>query len=113
MWLSSCPAGRCTMKRRTGLKTVSLPNGLEAIPDGLFFGCVFDIFEIPDTVTRIGRNAFGYCWEITEIAIPDSVQSIGERAFSEYANLSLTVAEGSYAAQYAEENGIPFLYGME
>ena len=33
-------------------------------------------------VTSIGNNAFSYCFDLTEVAIPNSVTSIGESAFS-------------------------------
>ena len=37
--------------------------------------------EIPNTVTRIGNNAFAYCRGITSVTIPSSVMAIGSRAF--------------------------------
>jgi hypothetical protein len=36
---------------------------------------------IPDTVTRIEEYAFYDCWDLTSITIPDSVVSIGSKAF--------------------------------
>ncbi|MBQ6618809.1 MAG: leucine-rich repeat domain-containing protein [Thermoguttaceae bacterium] len=39
-------------------------------------------FQIPDSVTSIGEEAFCWCRSLTDITIPDSVTSIGERAFS-------------------------------
>jgi hypothetical protein len=39
-------------------------------------------FEIPDSVTSIGDNAFEKCANLTNVTIPDSVTSIGEDAFS-------------------------------
>ena len=37
--------------------------------------------DIPNTVTRIGRDAFRGCENLTDIVIPDSVKKIGDRAF--------------------------------
>ena len=36
---------------------------------------------IPDSVTSIGERAFEGCKSLTDIVIPDGVTSIGERAF--------------------------------
>lgn len=37
---------------------------------------------IPDSVTSIGNRAFYDCHRLTSISIPDSVTSIGKEAFS-------------------------------
>ena len=39
-------------------------------------------FEIPNSFTEIGENAFTYCESLTKITIPNSVTKIGEEAFS-------------------------------
>ncbi len=38
-------------------------------------------YNIPNTVTEIGKNAFYYCSKMTSITIPDSVTTIGAGAF--------------------------------
>lgn len=38
-------------------------------------------FAIPDSITSIGDRAFSYCNSLTSVVIPDSVTSIGDRAF--------------------------------
>lgn len=43
---------------------------------------------IPDSVTRIGKEAFCGCENLVNITIPDSVMSIGEEAFSDTALLN-------------------------
>ena len=42
-------------------------------------------------VTAIGDDAFAYCWSLEEVILPNSVTSIGDRAF-EYSNIkSITI----------------------
>ena len=64
--------------------------------------------NIPDGVTAIGAHAFDGCAGIESMTIPDSVTRIGEGAFDSCPALTLKASEGSYALQYAQDNGIPF-----
>ena len=41
----------------------------------------FAAYAIPDSVTSIGEKAFYYCTSLTSVTIPDSVTSIGQHAF--------------------------------
>ena len=38
---------------------------------------------IPNSVNTIGNGAFRYCYELKTVSIPHSVQTIGENAFDE------------------------------
>ena len=47
---------------------------------------------IPNSVTRIGNNAFSYCISLTSITIPNNVMSIDNRAFLNCTSLtSITI----------------------
>ena len=100
--------GACALHECAGLTTVSIPDTVTAMGEGLQFGdgvfyeCVAlesialpsNITEIPDYafarcyslagvtihdgITRIGDCAFYDCGQITELIIPDSVQTLGE-----------------------------------
>ena len=52
---------------------------IESRTNKLIAGCKNTV--IPDSVTSIGKKAFSRCFGLTEIHIPDSVTSIGESAF--------------------------------
>ena len=61
---------------------------------------------IPEGVQSIGQEAFYWCSNLKEVKIPESVTAIGPDAFTGCPDLVLSVVEGSYAQQYAQENQI-------
>ena len=97
------------------LQQTTIPDSVTSIGDGAFNGCVnlnlrsnskrFTITDkllinnierrlisyfgtdkcllIPDSVASIGNRAFYHCYFLKQITIPDSVTSIGDKAFSE------------------------------
>jgi len=63
---------------------------------------------ISNGVTRIGDNAFDAC-SLTSVAIPASVSDIGNRAFADDANLTLTnIAVDAGNVSYSSTNGVLF-----
>ncbi len=66
-------------------------------------------YAIPDSVTSISNSAFSGCTALTSVIIPDSVTSIGEYAFYGCPWLTILGYLDSYAQSYAEVHGIPFL----
>ena len=70
------------------IKNVVLPEGIEEIPEGMFYKCSnLTTVNIPSTVKTIGQFAF---WGsgIKSITIPNTVTSIGASAFRECENLT-------------------------
>lgn len=56
---------------------------------------------IPNSVTRIGNNAFAYCSKLTSITIPDSVTTIDYSAFIFCTGLtSFTIGKGLESIKY-------------
>ncbi|MCR4658507.1 MAG: leucine-rich repeat domain-containing protein [Lachnospiraceae bacterium] len=54
-----------------------------------------DRITIPDTVTKIGKDAFSGCTSIVKVTLPDSVSEIGYSAFENCINLEeISVAKG-------------------
>ncbi len=66
----------------TTLTTISIPNSVRKIGK-LAFGACYNLtsITIPNTVTYIGEGAFRNCTSIASITIPSSVNYIGANAF--------------------------------
>jgi len=64
------------------LLTVSLPNYLKEIKDGVFSNCkMLHSLYIPDSVTKIGAFAFSDCSSLKFIHISNNVKEVGAFAF--------------------------------
>ena len=61
-----------------------LPKNLKVISDNAFYNNDFSgELKLPSTLSHIGSNAFAYNWRLMGVLdIPDEVESIGEKAFS-------------------------------
>ena len=95
----------------TALTDINIPEGVTNIEDETFADCfALTGISLPDSVTSIGSGAFNCCSMLTNLSIPDCVTYIGRAAFSGCSNLTLIVGHHTYAAQYAEENNIPYAF---
>jgi len=89
------------------LTSVTIPEGVTNIGYYSFAYCGrLKSVELPESVTTIGEGAFRNCDRLKSITIPAGVTFIGEKAFANSDRLTIYAEEGSYAAGYAEENGI-------
>lgn len=71
------------------LKSVTITGGTSII-DRAFYGCGDSLMEInlPDSITSIGERAFYWCSGLTNLVVPENVTSIGEYAFYGCVNLA-------------------------
>ena len=66
---------------------VQLPSGLETINDGAFTNTNITEISIPDSVESIGNYAFNGCQILENVSFPSSLNSLGEYSFAECINL--------------------------
>jgi len=94
-WLNNQPDGIIYLgKVAYGYRGKSLANtnitlleGTKEIADGAFSHCGLTRIIIPDSVTRIGREAFYYCSYLNSVTIGNSVTSIEYGVFYECTSL--------------------------
>ena len=65
---------------------------------------------VSEGITSIGANAFSGCSSLVSLRLPSSIASIGSNALPANHLLVVECFEGSYAADYAQENDISTRY---
>lgn len=94
-------------KKLTG---ITLPKSLQSIGKGAFYGCEgLTSITLPEGLRRIRSNAFHGCKGLTSVTLPESLQKVAYNAFYECNNLTIYAPAGSYAVEYAREEGIPLI----
>ena len=100
----------------SNLTAITIPEGVTSIGDSAFSSCFgLKSVTLPDSVTHIGAWAFLHCNSLKTLTIPAGVTSIGANAFKTWGVklVPLIVTPGSYAEQYAMENGITYKFVTE
>lgn len=91
-----------------GLPQVQLPASTFYVDDEAFVGnSTIQAVVAPDGLQVIGTRAFADCANLKCITLPDSVSYIAEDAFENTPDVVIFASVGSYAWQWAEEQGIP------
>ncbi len=86
-----------------------IPKSVKKIGNFAFEGCsALKKIVIPEGIKEIGDWMFGDCSSLEEVVVPESVDEISWSAFNRCPKLTLRAPKGSYAEQYANENGIKF-----
>ena len=89
-------AGTKVMMANRNTTTYNIPNTVTEIGKSAFYYCnKMTSITIPDSVTTIGTEAFEGCSSLKEITIPQSVTSIGADAFIYCGNLTAINIKGT------------------
>ena len=96
----------------TSLTNIEIPDGVTKIGKQAFFHCSsLTSVMIPDSVTSIGNEAFRYCCYLTNVVIPDSVTSIGDLAFYMCTGLSdIIIPDSVTSIGNNAFSGVPHIY---
>ncbi len=93
------------------LTSIIIPDGVKKIEASAFYSCdMLTSVSLPEGIASIGENAFAFCEYLPEIKIPASVTAIGKGAFKGPSKLTVSVKQGSYAAEYCQKNSISYRY---
>lgn len=103
---SGCELSAFSFFHCTSLQSVTLPQGLTAIPDRCFFGCVaLKSVAVPAGVTTVGELAFFGCVALAKVSLPSTVTSIGDDVFKCCSALKSISVSGEYATTWYYETG--------
>ena len=74
--------GDNVFKNKIAIKCVILPEGMNKIGSGCFYGCTaLEDIRFSSTVSNIGNSAFESCKKLTQIEFPAKLTGIGSHAF--------------------------------
>lgn len=94
----------------TALKSITLSDGMTAIPERCFFGCVsLQSLTVPEGVEEIGRLAFFGCVALGKASLPSTVTSIGDDVFKCCSALKSISVKGEYAVAWYNEIGKEYI----
>lgn len=103
------------------LVSITLPSGLTCIQKNMFSGCALSdaTFSIPRNIKKIKKGAFQSC-QFTNVTIPDSVTKIGAEAFRHnkltslklHHLLSSATVVGNNAFTMTSLKSVSYYYGM-
>ncbi len=85
-----------------------LPASLKIIEDEAFEGTAIVSVDLPESVESIGDRAFAGIPGLRVVKIPEKTTYIAATAFAGSNHVMITGVPGSYARTWARENGVPF-----
>lgn len=85
-----------TFSRNKNIKSVTIPESVEAIGVDTFYNCTaLESVQIGENVKGLGEYAFGKCTALKEITLPQSVEYIGKEAFYNCSALTDVTVNGN------------------
>lgn len=95
-------------ERPTTPQTLTLGSGVRSIPNYIFRNMNITSLALPDSLQSIGNYSFAYCNQLTSVTVPDLVTSIGNRAFRDCTAMqTATIGNGVTAIGNHAFNGCP------
>lgn len=92
---------------QSSIESVALPENLQSISEYLFYYCEsLTSVTIPSSVREICNGAFGSCYNLSRVEIPDSVLKINGDVF--YYNTTICGSTGGIAESYAKDRYLNF-----
>ena len=97
----------------SALQHIVIPSDIMIIGDSAFDGCLdLETVQLADGLQSIGKRAFytsndDFKGKLTELFVPASVTKLGEN-FVERQATTVLCPEGSFAAQYCQEQGYSY-----
>ena len=80
--------------KRSGLRSVSIPEGVTAIPSGCFSECEqLEDVNFPDSVESLGGYAFADCIKLKSIVLPNGIKTIESQCFAGSGLETITIPE--------------------
>ncbi len=81
---------------RSKIKSIILPNGLQAIGSEAFSDCTsLTAVHFPEGLQEIGQYAFSDCTSLTAVHFPEGLQVIGQNAFLDCTRLTTIICNAS------------------
>ena len=91
---------------------LALPYRLAMLEEGAYEGTNFTHVFVPQIqLSRIESRTFANCPRLVSITLWENIRYVAPDAFAGSEHVVIYCQPGSYAEQYAKENGIPYEYG--
>lgn len=99
-----------SFSRESQIKNIAIPNSVTKIGREAFADCKsLTSITIPNSVTEIGDKAFSGCEALTSVTIPNSVTEIGDSEFYDCWNLEeLILCHTDPTQIWVSEEAFPF-----